>query len=154
MRIGSTRIAPTVTPSGSTARYSVEQIVQRCWLLMFCVTILALFADYPVLGPTTFIFALLINGLLLGASLFGFKLAEDRSPFAAPWHIITTTSLLTLIYWWNPNTNPVWVLFPLSAVISVIFFSSNVARLHSLLLTLAQLVCRIGAHGITHLPTD
>jgi diguanylate cyclase (GGDEF)-like protein len=136
------------------ARRTVDRIARRCWSLMLGIIGLALVAQLWPVGGVRLAVALALYLLVAGVSLFGFKLARERSPAAAPWQIIALTGALAALSWWAPDDSGVWLLFPLIAVISVIFFRPATVRLHGILLMAALLLSRFAGGGLADMQDE
>ncbi len=71
--------------------------------------------------------------LAVGGS-FGLWLAHQRSRWAAPWQMVVVTGALGIANMTGTDETFIWMLFPMSAVISLMFFSRLMAQLHMLAL--------------------
>ena len=112
----------------------------------------SLIAQINVLSLWQFWGGIGLTLLLLGVSLFGFKLAHDQSPLAAHWHITIVSAVIVALAVDSPQNGIAWLLFPISAVTSVIFFRPPVARVHALILTGIFLACYVVVPGDKNWP--
>ncbi len=135
-------------------RSAAGRIVLLCWLLMLGVIFLALVAQLWQTNRWDLVVALVLCLAVAGVGLIGFNLIRHRSPAAAPWQLIVLTGALAALMWWAPDASATWLLFPLTAVTSIIFLQSSAARLHSFILTAALLLSHLVANGWGDMPDE
>lgn len=127
-------------------------IVEQCWVAIIVALSLLFSMNIPVLGIVRYIVGLTLLASLLSATIFGVRLIKDRSPWAMLWWMGVVTTLLTsLVVAAYAQIDAIWLLFPLSAVTSVVHFSQKAAKLHALLLIGTFLLTRILVVGTSNL---
>jgi diguanylate cyclase (GGDEF)-like protein len=122
------------------SRFADARLAVLSWigLIVIIALILPLRLD-PAQNPAVWWSAGWLVMLALYGSL-GLWLARIHSRWAVPWQFVMVTGALCAANANVNHTSLVWPLFPMSAVISLMFFPRAVARWHTLLLSVMLII--------------
>jgi diguanylate cyclase (GGDEF)-like protein len=123
---------------GKMKRVTSEGIVQRCWFVLLSVLGVTAFIQMRSVESWRLVGTLLLFLALLGANVLGARLRRDEVPLASLWYLaMVSATLMALVglLRTNPFNGALWLLFPLCAVTSVIFFPPRIAYVHTAMFT-------------------
>ena len=138
---------PLPTNHMASARFVQERLAALSWGGLIAIVCLALPLRMHATHSLAFWWSIGWLILVGGGGAFGLRLVKDRSRWAAPWQVVVVTGALFAANASAPSTSLIWPLFPMSAIITLLFFPTQVARLHTILLAGALLGSTVVASG-------